>query len=157
MEANRWRVFAPQKIDSKSTFRRLPSNQNTSIYSACVLGEWLHYQRHDQHVLSELKWAQTTQYSDTTYFGGLGPCSLHLIFSSDLVKFYLVNPYTVGKISLSSISWYLEVFTFEPFLESYQIHQIIQADRAYGTEISPSSFVISFVILLYAISYNICI
>ena len=33
----------------------------------------------------------------------------------------------------------------------------IQADRAYGTEISPRSFVISFVILLYAISYNICI
>jgi hypothetical protein len=32
-----------------------------------------------------------------------------------------------------------------------------QADRAYGTEISPWSFVISFVILLYAISYNICI
>ena len=32
-----------------------------------------------------------------------------------------------------------------------------QADRAYGMEISPRSFVISFVILLYAISYNICI
>jgi hypothetical protein len=51
------RVFAPQKIDSKSTFRRRPSNQNTTIYSACVLGERLCYQRHDQHVLSELKWA----------------------------------------------------------------------------------------------------
>ncbi len=34
---------------------------------------------------------------------------------------------------------------------------MLQADRAYGTEISPTSFVISFVILLYAISYNICI
>jgi hypothetical protein len=33
----------------------------------------------------------------------------------------------------------------------------IQANRAYGTEISPRLFVISFVILLYAISYNICI
>ncbi len=33
---------------------------------------------------------------------------------------------------------------------------IVQADRAYGTEISPRLFVISFVILLYAISYNIC-
>ncbi len=33
----------------------------------------------------------------------------------------------------------------------------VQAERAYGTEISPTSFVISFVILLYAISYNICI
>jgi hypothetical protein len=32
-----------------------------------------------------------------------------------------------------------------------------QADRAYGMEISPTLFVISFVILLYAISYNICI
>jgi hypothetical protein len=30
-----------------------------------------------------------------------------------------------------------------------------QANRAYGTEISPRLFVISFVILLYAISYNI--
>ncbi len=34
---------------------------------------------------------------------------------------------------------------------------IWQADRDYNTEISPRSFVISFVILLYAISYNICI
>ncbi len=34
---------------------------------------------------------------------------------------------------------------------------IKQANRAYGTEISPTSFVISFVILLYAISYIICI
>jgi hypothetical protein len=34
---------------------------------------------------------------------------------------------------------------------------ILQADRAYGTEISPRSFVLSFVILLYAILYNICI
>ncbi len=33
----------------------------------------------------------------------------------------------------------------------------VQADRAYGTKISPRSFLISFVILLYAISYNICI
>ncbi len=57
--------------------------------------------------------------SDTRYFGGLGPCSLHLIFSRDLVKIYLGNPYTVGKISLSSISWYLTVFMIEPFLESY--------------------------------------
>ncbi len=32
-----------------------------------------------------------------------------------------------------------------------------QADRAYSTEICPRLFVISFVILLYAISYNICI
>ncbi len=32
-----------------------------------------------------------------------------------------------------------------------------QADRAYDMEISPRLFVISFVILLYAISYNICI
>jgi hypothetical protein len=52
-----WRVFAPQKIDSKSTFHRLLSNQNTTIHSACALGERLCYQRHDQHVLSELKWA----------------------------------------------------------------------------------------------------
>ena len=41
----------------------------------------------------------------TRLIGGLGPCSLYLIFSSDLVKIYLVNPYTVGKISSSSISW----------------------------------------------------
>jgi hypothetical protein len=38
--------------------------------------------------------------------GGLGPsCSLYLIFSSDLVKIYVVDPYTVGKILASSISW----------------------------------------------------
>jgi hypothetical protein len=33
----------------------------------------------------------------------------------------------------------------------------VQADRAYGMEISTRLFVISFVILLYAILYNICI
>jgi hypothetical protein len=61
-------------------------------------------------------------YSDTRYFGGLGPFSLHLIYSSDLVKFTISQPiYTVLKILLSSISWYLEVFTFEPFLESFRI------------------------------------
>jgi hypothetical protein len=32
-----------------------------------------------------------------------------------------------------------------------------QADRAYGTEINPRLFVVTFVILLYAILYNICI
>ncbi len=37
------------------------------------------------------------------------------------------------------------------------IVEMKQADRAYGTEISPTLFVISFVILLYAVSYNICI
>jgi hypothetical protein len=42
------------------------------------------------------------------------------------------------------------------FLFLFDFFSIIQADRAYGTEISPRSFVISFVILLYAISYNIC-
>jgi hypothetical protein len=36
-------------------------------------------------------------------------------------------------------------------------HLLGQADRAYGTEISPRLFVMSFVILLYAILYNICI
>ena len=29
----------------------------------------------------------------TRLIGGLGPCSLYLIFSSDLVKIYLVDPY----------------------------------------------------------------
>jgi hypothetical protein len=43
------------------------------------------------------------------------------------------------------------------YLEYSDIIYIGQADRAYGTEISPALFVISFVILLYAISYNICI
>jgi hypothetical protein len=42
-------------------------------------------------------------------------------------------PLTKGKVSVSKDS-------------------IVQADRAYGREISPRSFVISFVILLYAIS-----
>jgi hypothetical protein len=42
-------------------------------------------------------------------------------------------------------------------LERFYVFVVEQADRAYGMEISPRSFVISFVILLYAISYNICI
>ncbi len=45
----------------------------------------------------------------------------------------------------------------ESSFELTQPFLIKQANRAYGTEISPRSFVISFVILLYAISYNICI
>ncbi len=40
-------------------------------------------------------------------------------------------------------------------VQEFQDFLIEQADRAYGMEISPRSFVISFVILLYAISYNI--
>ncbi len=49
---------------------------------------------------------------------------------------------------------YIIVHAFA-FLDTFFL--LLQADRAYGTEISPRSFVISFVILLYAISYNICI
>ncbi len=45
-------------------------------------------------------------FTGSRYFGGLEPCSLYLIFTSDLVKIYFVNPYTIGKISSSSISWY---------------------------------------------------
>jgi hypothetical protein len=48
-----------------------------------------------------------------------------------------------------------EVVTWNLFMFVIFLH--LQADRAYGTEISLRSFVISFVILLYAISYNICI
>jgi hypothetical protein len=44
---------------------------------------------------------------------------LYLIFSSDLIKIYLVNPYTVGKILASSISWYKKILMLLPFLESY--------------------------------------
>jgi hypothetical protein len=46
---------------------------------------------------------------------------MYLIFSSDLVKIYLVDPYTVGKISASSISRYEKVLMLVPFLESYWI------------------------------------
>ncbi len=111
-----------EKMMTKNQFQIyfLPIPKQKRPYSACVLGIRLRYWCHGAHVVKELKRAQTIQNSDTRYFGGLGPCSLHLIFSSDLVKIYLVNPYTIGKISLSSISWYLEVFMFEPFLESYQ-------------------------------------
>jgi hypothetical protein len=52
----------------------------------------------------------------------------------------------------SSNSYYICIF-----MVSCKIFLPRQADRAYGTEISPRLFVISFVILLYAISYNICI
>jgi hypothetical protein len=45
----------------------------------------------------------------------------------------------------------------EPYAWRVVFLLMLQDDRAYGTEISPRSFVISFVILLYAISYNICI
>jgi hypothetical protein len=34
---------------------------------------------------------------------------LYLIFSSDLLKIHFVDPYTVGKISASSVSWYKKV------------------------------------------------
>jgi hypothetical protein len=53
------------------------------------------------------------------YIGGLGPCSLYLIFSSDLVEIYLVDPYTIGKISASSISWYKKILMLVTFMESY--------------------------------------
>ena len=42
-----WSFFASQKNTSNSNFRRLPSDKNTTIYSACALGVRLCYQRHD--------------------------------------------------------------------------------------------------------------
>jgi hypothetical protein len=42
-----------------------------------------------------------------------------LIFSTDLVKIYLVDPYTVGKITASSIFWYEKILMLVPFLEIY--------------------------------------
>ena len=89
-----------QKINSKSTFCPPQSRKGAITYSTCVLGVRLCYRRHGKQVVTELK-----KHGDTRYIGGLGPCSLYLIFSSDLVKIYLVNPYTVRKISSSSISW----------------------------------------------------
>ena len=92
-----------QKINFKSTFRPPQSRKDTITYSACILGVRPHYRRHGKHVVTELKRAYSIKYGDTRYIGGLRPCSLYLIFSSDHVKIYLVNPYTVGKISASSI------------------------------------------------------
>ncbi len=82
-------------------------------------GSKLSYWRHGKHVVTEMKWAWSIKYDDTRYIMGLGPCSLYLIFSSDLVKIYLVNPYTVGKISASSFSGYEKLLMLVPFLESY--------------------------------------
>ncbi len=53
--------------------------------------------------------------------------------------------------------WYTPTPTTIPTPTTTLKSFIAQADKAYGTEISPRLFVISFVILLYAISYNICI
>ena len=82
-----------QTINSKSTFHPPQSRRGTITYSACVLGVRLRYRRHGEHVVTELKWAKSIKYGDTRYIGALGPCSLFLIFSSDLVKIYLVDPY----------------------------------------------------------------
>jgi hypothetical protein len=45
-----WSFFASQKNNSNYNFRHLPSNQNTTIYSACALGVRRRYPHHDQHV-----------------------------------------------------------------------------------------------------------
>ena len=68
-----------QKINSKSTFCPPQSRKDTITYSACVLGVRLRYRRNGKHVVTELKRA----YGDTRYIGGLRPCSLYLVFSSE--------------------------------------------------------------------------
>ncbi len=73
---------------------------------------------------------------------GVGEAAAHLVFVCCVMCCVCV------QCSLP-VNFWGEV-TVEFFVTS-------QADRAYGTEISPTSFVISFVILLYAILYNICI
>ena len=45
-----------QTINSKSTFRPPQSRKGTITYSACVLGVRLHYRRHGEHAVTELKW-----------------------------------------------------------------------------------------------------
>ena len=66
-----------------------------------------------------------------------------------------------ANVYLATILWYTPTMTptTTPTTTTTTLNSLIyiQANRAYGTEISPRSFVISFVILLYAISYNICI
>ncbi len=68
--------------------------------------------------------------------------------------------YLLGNLLVACIcAWhhFLGVWLYSNYNIGHQNFLRVQADRAYGTEISPTSFVISFVILLYAISYNICI
>jgi len=48
------------------------------------------------------------------YIGGLGPCSLYLIFSSDIVKIYLVDPYRwkdLGELYLL-VQFFFNVIAF---------------------------------------------
>ncbi len=69
------------------------------------------------------------------------------------------SPYPSIPIQYSTKKQHTMQESNTPLLDdkAKQFIQQVQADRAYGTEISLRLFVISFVILLYAISYNICI
>ena len=107
---NQFQIYFPPTPDQKrhhNLFHMRPGSKRLS------------YWRHGKHVVTEMKRAWSIKYGDTRYIGGLGPCSLYLIFSSDLVKIYLVDPYTVGKISASSFSGYEKLLMLVPFLESY--------------------------------------
>ncbi len=74
------------------------------------------------------------------------PCYLLLLFG---LKNILMRKPTAATTHFNSHS-----ITYQTNIDFFFL---LQANRAYGTEISPRSFVISFVILLYAISYNIFI
>ncbi len=75
--------------------------------------------------------------------------------SQNLRQWTIVCTYMQMRTSISQCCWVkgLQLKTGCPIEDYFKL----QADRAYGTEISPRLFVVSFVILLYTISYNICI
>jgi hypothetical protein len=55
--------------------------------------------------------------------GGFGPCSFHLDFWYVLIKIYLGNPYTVGKLMFRSFIWVSPFFTCFSFWRKYLVLQ----------------------------------
>ena len=109
-------------------------------------------------VLLPLSWKAATKWPAPKLSGFRSKCC-----SSFYAKHNYVDELPIhGVVLFCILPWSEVIVRFKDFhlvffLIEMHIFYIRQADRAYGTEISPRSFVISFVILLYAISYNIWI
>ncbi len=125
MELIEWRSIDLQSINSKSTFHPSQSSKRMGIFFACILGVRLHYWHHGEHGLKVRLEDKRIQYWSVSQKGGFAPCSFHFIFCYVLVKNYLGNLYTVGKISFCSFRWcssfLLNLFSWIFFCKTYSI------------------------------------
>ncbi len=105
VELIEWRSIDLCSIDFKSTLCLPQRGKCTGTSSPCLLGVRLRYQRHGEHGLKVRSEDKHFQYWSVPQKVGFAPRSFHFVFCYALIKNYLGNLYTVGKILLCSFRW----------------------------------------------------